>query len=153
MSQILTPFASTAEAEATAVTRATAPIHVLDEVPAPLPEPLDGDVVATNVLWDRRWTMAALADLCQQLGDRRLFVIEPTPALGLRRVVQWLTSRWLRRRVGHDFDRDLPVDLRRAGLQIFTIERFSVGQTTLRTYFYAELGQRRFERPRPEDEL
>lgn len=102
----------------------------------------DGDLLSDRVLWDQRWDRAALRRLCGQLDGRRLYAVEPVPTLGLARALQRLLGRYWRRRLGHDFDCDVPHELRRAGFQIFTIDRFAVDRWGLRTYAYLEVGPR-----------
>ncbi|MEM9134568.1 MAG: hypothetical protein AAF962_02635 [Actinomycetota bacterium] len=102
----------------------------------------DGDLVATVVLWGPTWDRAALSELCRLLEGRRLFAVEPVPTLGVRRLVQRMLAPLWRRLLGHDFECDVPVELRQAGFQIFAIDRFAVDRLGLRTYAYLELGPR-----------
>ena len=101
-----------------------------------------GDLVARLVLWSPRWDMDALRDLCRRVDEgpdgRRLIFVEPLSATGWRRVVQRAMSGYWVRRLGHNFDRDLPVDLRHAGFMINTLDRFSLGPLGLWTYAYGE---------------
>ncbi len=101
-----------------------------------------GDLVASQVLWGPTWDWASLSELCRLLEDRRLFAVEPVPTLGVRRWAQRALAPWWRRVLGHDFERDVPVEVRKAGFQIFAIDRFAVGRLGLRTYAYLELGPR-----------
>lgn len=120
--------------------------HPVGYVGADPSAPLDtsgGDVVASHTLWRPQWGADELSALCESLGERRLFVVEPTSGLGYRRLLQWLAAPLWRRRLGYDYNRDLPTDLRAAGFQIHAIDRFTVGRLTIRTYFYGELGRRR----------
>ncbi|MEL7155055.1 MAG: hypothetical protein AAFN30_00495 [Actinomycetota bacterium] len=112
----------------------------------PLPEgssaASEGDLLADRVLWHPSWDGAALRRLCGQLGDRRLFAVEPVPTLGTARLGQRLLGPYWRRRLGHDFEADVPRELRRAGFQIFVIDRFAVDPLGLQTYAYLEVGPR-----------
>ncbi|MDH3681085.1 MAG: hypothetical protein OEV40_14195 [Acidimicrobiia bacterium] len=98
----------------------------------------EGDELMTLALWSPEWTDEALRRLRGELtgGERRrrLLFVEPTAGLGWRRVVQLAAGPLLRRRLGHDFRRDVPVALRRAGFAIDTLDRFGVGLGGVRTY-------------------
>lgn len=101
-----------------------------------------GDLVATVALWGPTWDDAALTALCGLLDGRWLFAVEPVPTLGVRRLIQRALAPLWRRLLGHDFECDVPAELRQAGFQIFTIDRFAVDRLGLRTYAYLELGPR-----------
>lgn len=147
MNAVLASRSTLARAAERARTRSNEPVHELERVPTALLDEHSGDIVAHCVLWSEQWTAEALAELCEKLGDRRLIVVEPAPGLGPRRMAQWLLTWWWRRRLGYDYNRDLPIELRRAGFQFHAIDRFTVGRLTIRTYFYGELGKRRWSGP------
>ncbi len=112
-----------------------------------------GDLVATCVLWSQAWDPAALAELHALVdeadGARRLLAVEPVPALGLARLGQRVGRRWLHRRHGHHFERDLPRELRAVGFQVFAIDRFRTDRFGLATYALLVLGPRRDGRRAP----
>jgi hypothetical protein len=140
MKPLLDPPSSVAEALARARARLTSPIHELGPDPLqPWPERHVGGVLCDGVLWAPAWDHDALVEVRHRLGSRRLIAVEPVSGLGLRRVVQWLATPSLRRRLGHHFNRDLPIELRAAGFTIDAIDRFSPGRLTARTYAYLEL--------------
>lgn len=113
----------------------------LDEIEAAQRPP--GDLLSVGELWRPHWTPARLRRLVDELGEDRLFVVEPVSGLGLRRVLQWVTTPIWRRRRGHTFNRDLPIQLRAAGLEFHEIDRFSTGPLGLCTYAYVEAAQSR----------
>ncbi|MCP3992026.1 MAG: hypothetical protein GY724_23340 [Actinomycetia bacterium] len=98
-----------------------------------------GPLLATCVLWLPAWDQDALVRLRNQLGSRPLVAVEPVAGLGLRRLVQWLLTPWWRHQLGHDFNRDLPIELRAAGFTVDTIDRFTAGRLAIKTYAYLEL--------------
>ncbi|MEM8923939.1 MAG: hypothetical protein AAGD35_10595, partial [Actinomycetota bacterium] len=119
--------ASITVADGVAAARARAgadPVPVPDRPPMVMPADEGRPLLADRVLWHRRWDEPALVALRNTLGHRRLHAVEPAPCLGTARLFQWLLGPWWRRRLGHDFNRDLPMELRRAGFQIFAIDRF-----------------------------
>jgi hypothetical protein len=97
------------------------------------------DRVEACTLWSAAWDGDALIELRATLGPNRLATVEPVAGLGWRRLVQRLLAPWWRRRLGHDFDRDLPRELRAAGFTIDEIDRFTADPLGLRTYAYLEL--------------
>lgn len=90
------------------------------------------------VLWSPAWDDEALRRLREELAAsrnrRRLIFVEPTATSGWRRLVQLALGPILRRALGHDFSRDVPVALRRAGFAIDTLDRFPVGPGGVRSY-------------------
>lgn len=144
LNAVLASRSTLARAAERARARSNEPVRQLDRLVTLPVDDQSGDVVAHCVLWSEQWTVDALTELCEELGDRRLIMVEPAPGLGPRRLAQWLLTYWWRRRLGYDYNRDLPIELRRAGFEIHTIDRFTVGRLTIRTYFYAELAPRRF---------
>lgn len=89
-------------------------------------------VVADCVLWT--WSTEALAELAAVLratgdnsGGVRLAFVEPTAGLGLRHRAQLVAGPWLARRGGHRHHRDVPQELRDAGLVVTTAVRFTDG--------------------------
>ena len=75
----------------------------------------------------------------KRLGSGRLIAVEPVAGLGVHRGIQWILTLWWRRRLGHHFNRDLPMELRAAGFTTETVDRFTVGRLSVRTYAYMEL--------------
>jgi hypothetical protein len=53
--------------------------------------------------------------------------VEPTAGLGVRRALQRAGRRWFRRRLGHDFESDVPAALRAAGFIVTTQVRLRHG--------------------------
>jgi hypothetical protein len=94
---------------------------------------------ASCVLWRPAWDHEALVQLRSRLGTRRLVAVEPVAGLGPWRLIQWVLTPWWRHRLGTDFNRDLPRELRVAGFTIDTVDRFTVGSMPIRTYAYLEL--------------
>lgn len=92
-------------------------------------DPDHGPVVLSDtVLWQwPDWALHRLSDLLLARGGILVFV-EPTAGLAIRRVGQRLGRRWLRRRLGHDFERDIPADLRAAGFVVTTQVRLRHGR-------------------------
>jgi hypothetical protein len=92
-----------------------------------------GVVVADSVLWQA--SEAQLAALAAALGpERSLLFLEPTADLGWRRLVHRIGRTVWRRVAGHDFETDVPVRLRGAGLEVVDVRRFGVGRGQLRSY-------------------
>lgn len=90
-------------------------------------------VVADGILWQA--DQGELAALAAALGpDRFLVFLEPTADLGWRQRVNGLGRSLWRRRLGHDFDTDVPAVLRSAGLEVLDLRRFGVGRRQLRSY-------------------
>lgn len=101
----------------------------------------DAPVLARCVLWSPAWDRAALTELHRRLNGNRLIFVEPTAGLGRRRLAQRAGRRlWLRRH-GHDYERDVPAELRSAGFMINTLDRFAVGPGSIQMYAYGEAVQ------------
>ena len=73
------------------------------------------------------------------MGSHRLLAVEPVAGIGWRRLVQGVLTPWWRRRLGHHFNRDLPIELRAAGFTVDQIDRFTAGPLGLQSYAYIEL--------------
>ncbi len=84
-------------------------------------------VTADGVLWT--WNDQALNELATTLASTgaKLAFVEPTAGLGVRHRLQLLAGAWLDRRRGYRFHRDVPADLRQAGLTVTTVVRFRDG--------------------------
>ncbi len=84
-------------------------------------------VVADTVLWT--WDERSLADLGSILMSTgtKLAFVEPTAGLGLRHRVQLMAGPMLSRRGRHRHHRDIPAELRLAGLVVTTAVRFRDG--------------------------
>ncbi len=84
-------------------------------------------LVADCLLWtlDER----ALGDLSSLLAstDTKLAFVEPTAGLGVRHRLQLAAGPWLAGRRGHRHHRDIPAELRGAGLTVTTVVRFRDG--------------------------
>ncbi len=92
-----------------------------------------GAVLADMVLW--RTGRADLGRLAATLSaERPLFFLEPTSELGWRRVAHRAGRPLWRRAAGHDFERDLPVELRVVGLVVTDLVRFGTGLARVRSY-------------------
>ncbi len=90
-------------------------------------------VVSDLALW--RWDDEELAALAGQLGPgSSLVFLEPTAALGWRRLVHRLGRRLWRLGLRHDFERDVPDALRAAGLLVGSVDRFGIGPAEIRSY-------------------
>ncbi|MEM7276214.1 MAG: hypothetical protein AAF547_24280 [Actinomycetota bacterium] len=101
-------------------------------------------LMADAVLW--RWTADDRAQLAAVLAEpvvgevpvRSLVFVEPTAGLGWRRLAQRLGRPLWRRRLGHDFECDVPAALRAAGLVVTTQDRFDLGPTGIRSHVWGE---------------
>jgi len=92
-----------------------------------------GAVVADLVLW--RAGRANLRTLSAALDrDQVLVFLEPTAEVGWRRLVQRLGRGLWRRLAGHDFECDVPAELRAAGLEVTELDRFGIGRLGVRSY-------------------
>lgn len=109
---------------------------------------VDGDRVEVCSLWQPQWDGDALVGLRNELAAfpssegrarPRILAVEPVPGLGWRRWLQWAATPWWRRRLGHHFNRDVPIEARFAGFRVDEIDRFATGPLGLRTYAYLEL--------------
>lgn len=99
----------------------------------------ESPLFASCVLWAPAWDHDALVRLRSQLGSRQLVAVEPVAGLWPRRLVQWVLTPWWRHKLGHDFNRDLPRELRAAGFTIATVDRFTTGSLAIKTYAHLEL--------------
>lgn len=114
----------------------------------PTPEPADfewppvdeadtpgtgGVVVADTVLWAATWLQ--LRNLAAAIDQGRvLHFLEPTAELGWRRAVHWAGRSAWPGLVGHHFERDIPADLRAAGLVVTEVTRFGTGPAQIWSY-------------------
>ncbi|MGF1598616.1 MAG: hypothetical protein ACFCVK_17095 [Acidimicrobiales bacterium] len=98
----------------------------------------DAAVLAVTVLWSPAWSSADLGALAARLGPGRLLFVEPTAGLGWRRVLQRALAPVFRRLLGHDFDRDVPAELRRAGFLVTAVDRFHTDRAGILSYAYGE---------------
>ena len=90
-------------------------------------------VVADAVLW--RASTAQLRSLSRAIGPEQvLLFLEPTRELGWRRALHRAARPLWRRLTGHDFERDLPADLRAAGLEVTELTRFGTGPRQVWSY-------------------
>jgi len=90
-------------------------------------------LVADTVLWAATWLQ--LRNLAARIeGDRVLHYLEPTAELGWRRAVHRIGRPLCHRLVGHHFERDIPADLRAAGLVVTEMTRFGTGPGQLWSY-------------------
>lgn len=113
-------------------------------------------VVADCVLWDERWSVDHLARLARDdsahnsAGTRArwLVFVEPVIDLGWRAALARRLAARDRGRYGHHFTRDLPRDLRAAGLTVTTVVRFDVDRRL--TYAWGE-ARHVAERPQLDD--
>lgn len=95
--------------------------------------PLVDVVIADLVLW--KWDRPALRALSERMKpDTVLLFLEPTADLGWRRLIHRY-GRWAERLLlRHNFETDVPAELREAGLMVTTTIRFSTGPAGLRSY-------------------
>jgi hypothetical protein len=94
-------------------------------------------VIADLVLWrtDQR-SLNALAKALEP--DRVLLFVEPTADLGWRAALHRFGRRLWRLFLRHDFEADVPAQLREAGLVVTTTDRFGLGWRGLRSYVWGE---------------
>lgn len=95
---------------------------------------IDGEnltcVVADFVLWKPAWKPEHFTQLSQALlPDGVIVFIEPTATYGWRRHVHRRTQSMMRQRLGYDFEKDVPAELRRGGVRLTTVDRFELGRT------------------------
>ena len=94
-------------------------------------------VVADFVLW--RWDGPTLRALAELLGpDTALVFLEPTADLGWRRAVHRVGRVPARLLLRHHFERDVPAELRAAGLVVSTADRFPLGPAGLGSYVWGQ---------------
>ncbi|MGI9612918.1 MAG: hypothetical protein ACR2QO_08425 [Acidimicrobiales bacterium] len=92
-------------------------------------------VMADMVLW--RWDADTLAALADRLGpDAALLFLEPTADIGWRQAAHRLARPLWRLALRHDFETDVPVSLRTAGLTVSTADRFGLGPAGIRSYVW-----------------
>ena len=118
---------------------ATALVTVSDKVPA-------GElstVVFVAELCRSQWKGPALNELVERLRpDGRLLFVEPVCGVGMANVLQRAFDRAVRARWGYGFSRDIPAELRAAGMTVTSVDRFFVEPVP--TVFTFAAGDARF---------
>ncbi|MEZ5340728.1 MAG: hypothetical protein R2706_04560 [Acidimicrobiales bacterium] len=100
-------------------------------------------VVFVAELCQPRWTPDAIAALAQRLApDGRVLFAEPVAGLGPSQLAQRALDRLATRRWGYGFTRDIPAELRTAGMTVTSVERIFVDPAP--TVFTFAVGDARF---------